>query len=84
MKRGIKEALYIKAITPSINNDPGRHTLSSHFDTILANTITAPLPPTVHNAETEILINTAPRRQGRPRRADSQTLPKTIPHAQQQ
>ena len=72
-----KDDLPCQAIT-------GRHTLSSHFDTILANTITAPPPPTVHNAETETLINTAPRRQGRPRRADSQTLTKTIPQQQQQ
>ena len=75
----VKEAIYIKALNPAINIDAGYNTLSSHFDTILANTITAPPPPIVHNAETETLINTAPRRQGRPRKADSQTLPKTIP-----
>ena len=27
VKRGIKEAIYIKALNPSINIDPGRHSL---------------------------------------------------------
>ena len=29
VKRGIKEALFIKNLQPSINIDPGRHALSS-------------------------------------------------------
>ena len=80
VKRGSKEAIYIKALTPSINIDPGRHSLSSHFDTILKSVISAPPPPTTHDAENESLINTAPRRQGRP--ASSQTLAKTIASSQ--
>ena len=48
--------------------------------------ISAPPSPTTHDAENEPLINTAPRRQGRP--ASSQTLAKTItnqePQLQQQ
>ena len=34
-KKGIKEALYIKALNPSINIDPGRHNLSAHFDKMM-------------------------------------------------
>ena len=88
VKRGIKEALYIKALKPSINIDPGRHALSSHFDTLLSKAITPPPPPPTHNCEEEPLVNTAPRRQGRPRKNDSnssnQTAAKTIAPSQQQ
>ena len=82
VKRGVKEALFIRALNPSINIDPGRHNLSTHFDKILKSVIDKPPSPAPHNAETEPLINTAPRRQGRPRREpltnsqSSQTLPK--------
>ena len=61
-KRGIKEAIYIKALNPSINIDPGRHSLSSHFDSTLNNLITQPHAPKPHDATNETLINTAPRR----------------------
>ena len=67
VKRGINKALYIKALSPSINIDPGRHSLSSHFDSILKELIRAP-PPQPHNADRENLMNMAPRRQGRPRK----------------
>ena len=67
VKRGIKEAIYIRSLSPSINIDPGRHRLSSHFDSILNSVIVAPPPPPPHDATKEPLINTAPRRQGRPR-----------------
>ena len=68
VKRGIYEAAFIKTLEPSINIDPGRHQLSSHFDSILKSVISAPPAPPPHNPETENLINTAPRRPGRPRR----------------
>ena len=68
VKRGIYEAAFIKTLNPSINIDPGRHQLSSHFDSILKSVISAPPAPPPHNPETETLINTAPRRPGRPRR----------------
>ena len=86
-KRGIKEALFIRALSPSINIDPGRHSLSSHFDTLIKNNIHTPPTPAPHNAETETLINTAPRCQGRPRREvmpQSQQSGKTLPKQQQQ
>ena len=52
VRRGIKEAMYIRALNPSINIDPGRHTLSTHFDAILNNVISASLAPAPHNPET--------------------------------
>ena len=82
-KRGVKEAIFIRALQPSINIDPGRHTLSSHFDSMLKGIIKRPAPPIPHNAETESIISTVPRRQGRPRREESQTLPKTVSTQQQ-
>ena len=72
IKRGIKEAIHIHTLKPSINIDPGRHQLSNHFDHILRDTIKAPPAPAPHNPTTETLINTAPRRQGRPRREPTQ------------
>ena len=75
VRRGIKEAIYIRALNPAINIDSGHHTLSNHFDKIIKDNVAQPPSPTVHNAETEIAINTAPRRQGRPRQ-HQETLPK--------
>ena len=80
VKRGIKEAIYIQTLTPSINIDPGRHKLSSHFDSILSDIISAPPAPPTHDAAVENLINTAPRRQGRPRK--DATTPKTTVSSQ--
>ena len=84
VKRGIKEAIYIRALSPTINIDPGRHTLSSHFDGILNQNIKAPSAPAPHNAESEPLINTVPRRQGRPKQPSSNTQPPQQPELQQQ
>ena len=78
VKRGIREAIFIKTLKPSINNDPGRHTLSSHFDSILGSIILAPPAPVTHSAD-KSLINTAPRRQGRPRKQPAnETAAKTV------
>ena len=73
VKRGIKEAIFIKALNPSINIDPGRHSLSSHFDAILSDIIKAPPPPPPHDPQTETLMDTNPRRPGRPRRIQSES-----------
>ena len=87
VKRGIKEALFIKALKPTINIDPGRHSLSSHFDAILSKAVAPPPPPSTHNQE-EPLLNTAPRRQGRPRKITptntNQTAAQTTAPNQQQ
>ena len=86
VKRGIKEAIYIQTLNPSINIDPGRHKLSSHFDSILNNAITTPPMPVPHDADKETLINTVPRRQGRPRKEQPTTNSATLhsPQHQQQ
>ena len=76
-KRGIKEAIYIRSLKPSINIDPGRHSLSSHFDQIINKEIAAPTPPEPHN-ENEPLINTAPRRQGRPKKQATTTCSQPV------
>ena len=70
-RRGIKEALYIKTLAPSINIDAGRHHLSDHFDAILSSIIRPPPSPPPHDPAKEQLINTAPRKPGRPK---TQTL----------
>ena len=76
VKRGIKEAIFIKALSPSINIDPGRHSLSTHFDNILKGQIrTPPPPPLPHNASIEPLSNTVRRGQGRPRRQPMASAP---------
>ena len=83
VKRGIKEAIFIKALSPSINIDPGRHQLSDHFDSILAPLVAQPSPPAPHDPDQEQLINTAPRRPGRPRSQPtlSQPSPSTVQFA---
>ena len=78
VKRGIKEAIFIRSLKPSINIDPGRHSLSSHFDQILANEVTAPPSPEPHK-EFEPFINTVPRRQGWPKKQLTTTSPCSQP-----
>ena len=75
VKLGIKEAIYIKALSPSINIDPGRHSLSSHFDNTIRGHIRAPPAPLPHNANSEPLINTTRRGQGRPRKQPAAVIP---------
>ena len=79
IRRGIKEAIYIKALSPSINIDPSRIALSTPFDAIIKNSVKAPPAPAPHNAHTEELINTVPRRQGRPRQPGALTQPQPPP-----
>ena len=83
VKRGIFEALCIKILNPSINIDPGRHTVSSHFDQILKEVIKPPPDPAPHNPDNESLINTAPRRQGRPRKNQPTPSPIADPPTRQ-
>ena len=73
IRRGIKEAIFIKTLNPTINLDPGRHTLSTHFDSIINNSIKTPPAPAPHNPEQEEKISTIPRRQGRPKKMPTTT-----------
>ena len=70
--RGIKEAIYIRALKPSINRDQGRHLLPPNYDSLLQQHIKRPPPPLVHDNSVSPLLSTVPRRQGRPPR-QSQT-----------
>ena len=72
-ERGVKEAVYIRGLQPSINRDQGRHQLPSHFDSLIKKAVTQPPPPATHNADVEPLLRTSPRRQGRPRRNNPTT-----------
>ena len=72
-ERGVKEAIYIRGLQPSINRDQGRHQLPSHFDSLIKEAVKRPPPPTTHNADVEPLLRTSPRRQGRPRRINPTT-----------
>ena len=72
-ERGVKEAVYIRGLQPSINRDQGRHQLPSHFDSLIKEAVVKPPPPATHDADLEPLLRTSPRRQGRPRRNHSQT-----------
>ena len=72
-ERGVKEAIYIRGLQPSINRDQGRHQLPSHFDSLIKKAIKRPPPPTTRNADVEPLLRTSPRRQGRPRRNNPAT-----------
>ena len=82
VRRGIKEAIYIRALAPSINIDPGRHTMSSHFDKIIKSNTKAPPSPAPHDPQQESIINTAPRRQGRPRKQMATTTTSQPPPEQ--
>ena len=66
-ERGVKEAVYIRGLEPSINRDQGRHQLPSHFDPLIKKTYEKPHPPATHNADFEPLLRVSFRRQGRSR-----------------
>ena len=66
--RGVKEAIFIRALQPTINRDQGRHLLPPNFDSLIQQHVKRPTPPSVHDANVEPLLSTAPRRQGRPSR----------------
>ena len=86
-RRGVKESIYIRALSPSINENPGRHLLPPNYDPILEKTIKKPAAAAVHDPNLEEILSTAPRRQGRPRKNDStssQTIPMEIASVQQQ
>ena len=79
VKRGIKEAINIKALNPSINIDPECHALSTNFDCILKSSISASHAPATHSGATEACINTALRRQGWPRNAPNRVTAEPTP-----
>ena len=76
-ERGVKEAIFIRGLKPSMNRDQGRHQLPSHFDSLIKDAVVKPPPPITHNADIEPLLRTSPRRQGRPRRNNAAALSQT-------
>ena len=81
-ERGVKEAIFIRALQPSINRDQGRYHLSPVFDSLLQQHVKRPLPPPVHDPSIEPLLDSAPCRQGRPPRR-GQPSTQTQPPSQQ-
>ena len=83
--RGVKEAIYIRALQPTINRDQGRHLLPPNFDSLLQEHVKRPSAPLVHDADVEPILSTAPRRQGRPpRQSQTQSQPQTQSQTQTQ
>ena len=81
-ERGIKESLYIRGLSPSLNRNEGRHQLPHCYDTLIKGFVKKPETPETHSAD-EPLLSTAKRPPGRPRtnRAINETEPKTTePH----
>ena len=78
-KRGIRESIYIRALSPSLNRNEGRHDLPHCYDSLLKETIKRPKPPETHQTS-EPRLCTAKRPPGRPRTAKNQedTTAKTI------
>ena len=65
-ERGIRESIFIRGLSPSLNRNEGRHTLPHCYDTLISQTIKKPEPPLTHQP-TEPRLNTAKRGPGRPR-----------------
>ena len=78
-ERGVRESIYIRAYSPTLNRNEGRHTLPHCFDSIIKNSIKKPPPPQPHQV-TEPLLNTKKRPPGRPRASEDsqQTAAKSI------
>ena len=69
-QRGIREAYFIRALTPSLNRDLGRHDLPPIYDPIIKSTVKPPPRPRPHDTSPR-----AQRRQrGRPRRAPAEAV----------
>ena len=75
ISRGVREAIYIKALAPSLNQNLGRHALPPIFDDVIKRLgIRRPPPPDPHRPE-EPLFNASARLPGRPRNVVSASQP---------
>ena len=82
-ERGIRESIFIRGLSPSLNRNDGRHILPHCYDTIINKFTKKPPPPETHQSS-EPLLSTAKRAPGRPRvatatRQQETTLAKTLP-----
>ena len=76
--RGIREAIFIRGLSPSINREDARHTLPHNYDSIIRNSVKKPIRPETHKPS-EPRLHTAPRGPGRPRsQSEDTTAPKTM------
>ena len=76
---GVRESMYIRALDPTINDHPGRHLLPRLYDDLIKANIKQPIAPAVHDPNAEEMLNSAPKRPGRPRKANpnsTETIPK--------
>ena len=63
--RGIREAIHIRALSPSINREDARHQLPHNYDTIIQASAKKPPQPRTHQ-DNETRLHTTPRGRGRP------------------
>ena len=63
--RGIREAIHIRALSPTINREDARHNLPHNYDSIIRANAKKPQRPRTHQPG-EPRINTIPRGPGRP------------------
>ena len=81
--RGIKESIFIRALSPSINREEARHNLPRNYDSLIRDNLKKPLRPRAHQPG-EPRLHTAPRGPGRPRTqptepAEDTMRPETMP-----
>ena len=65
-ERGTREAIAIRAISPSLNRNEGRHNLPHCYDSLIRKVVKKPELPIPHNPS-EPLLNNEKRGPGRPR-----------------
>ena len=79
-QRGIRESIFIRGLSPSLNRNEGRHTLPHCYDSLIKTFVRKPDSPCVHSPS-EPRLNTTRRGPGRPRisatqESDEHTDPK--------
>ena len=77
-ERGIRESIFIRALSPSLNRNEGRHALPHCYDPLIRKAIKKPERPKTHDP-TEPRLNTEKRGPGRPRIISATTSEETNP-----
>ena len=77
-ERGIRESIYIRGLSPSLNRNEGRHHLPHCYDSLIKKTIKKPESPKTHDPS-EPRLNTTRRPPGRPRATSTTTSEETRP-----
>ena len=76
--RGVRESIYIRGLSPSLNRNEGRHQLPHCYDSIIKGFTKKPDPPETHSAD-EPRLNTTKRPPGRPRNQQNNEISETAP-----